>query len=112
FFIYTHPDRLHTRSFTTRRSSDLEKRNVQQYTDDLPDWISYAPSNTWPPLKELDPNSFFFDFINKNMNQEMIEYISLYDDLQEMKVPALFISGWFDSLLKSTIMAYKNYTGP
>src|SRR5699024_11487632 len=83
FFIYTHPDRLHTRSFTTRRSSDLEKRNVQQYTDDLPDWISYAPSNTWPPLKELDPNSFFFDFINKNMNQEMIEYISLYDDLQE-----------------------------
>ncbi len=89
-----------------------EKRNVQQYTDDLPDWISYAPSNTWPPLKELDPNSFFFDFINKNMNQEMIEYISLYDHLQEMKVPALFIGGWFDSLLKSTIKAYQNYTGP
>lgn len=94
-----------------RRGSEKIKV-LEKYNNALPKWINSAPASEWTPLKELDPDSFFFDFINRKVSQETIDHIYLLDRLKEVNIPALFIGGWFDALLKHTMTAYKNYGGP
>lgn len=94
-----------------RRGSEKTKV-LEKYNNALPKWINSAPASEWTPLKELDPDSFFFDFINRKVSQETIDHIYLLDRLKEVNIPALFIGGWFDALLKHTMTAYKNYGGP
>src|SRR5699024_12820519 len=69
-------------------------------------------ASEWLSLKELDPNSCFFDFVNQKVSQETIDHIYLIDRLKSVNIPALFVGGWFDALLKHTMNAYKNYGGP
>lgn len=99
------PDMLKRRG--SEKSKDLEK-----YTAELSEWLSNKPASQWPPIKELDPNSFFFDFINQKVSQDKINHMILLDQLKQTEIPALFIGGWFDALLKPTIKAHQNYNGP
>jgi putative CocE/NonD family hydrolase len=94
-----------------RRGGD-KANEVKKYTDDLLKWVAYKPASEWPPLKELDPDSFYFDFINRKISRETIDYIDVHQQLQDVTIPALFIGGWFDALLKPTMQAWQNYGGP
>src|SRR5699024_6950822 len=94
-----------------RRGSEKTKA-LEKYNDDLPKWLSSASASEWLPLKELDPNSFFFDFVNQKVSRETIDHIYLIDRLKNVNIPDVFVGGWFDALLKHTMNAYKNYGGP
>lgn len=94
------------------RRGEAKVEKVQTYIDELPKWLSYTPSNEWPPMKELDPDSFFFDIVNQKVKEDDLKRIDLRKKLKEVNIPALFIGGWFDSLLKPTLKAYQAYNGP
>lgn len=94
------------------RRGDPKAAKVQAYIDDLPKLLSYAPSNEWPPMKELDPVSFFFDVVNQKVKEDDLKRTDLNAKLQEVDIPALFIGGWFDSLLKPTLKTYQVYNAP
>lgn len=98
------PDQLKRRG-----SSKIAK--AEKYINELPQWLRYAPATEWPPLKDLDPESFFFDVMNETVAPEYRERMSLSKQLSKTEIPALFIAGWFDGLLKPTLKAYHSYGG-
>ncbi|WP_059105533.1 CocE/NonD family hydrolase [Shouchella shacheensis] len=93
-----------------RRPEKLEQ--LKTYAGQLTKWLAYAPANEWPPLKDLDPDSFFFDFINQELSEDTMERIHVLNRLADVDIPALFVGGWFDALLEPTIKAYQAYGGP
>lgn len=99
------PDQLERRG-----SSKIEKATA--YINELPKWLNYAPANKWPPMKDLDPESFFFHVMNKKVDSVYLEQMSLSEKLKNIEIPALFMGGWFDGLLKPTLKAYHTYGGP
>ncbi|MFC2947849.1 CocE/NonD family hydrolase [Virgibacillus sediminis] len=93
------------------RRSDPKLEKVSRYIEELPEWLHYAPANEWPPMMDLDPESFFFDAINGLVKEEHREKMSLLSKLPDVKIPALFMGGWFDALLPPTLKAYQAYGG-
>ena len=94
-----------------RRRNDPKAQKVQGYIDQLEEWQRYAPADEWPPMKELDPHSFFFDVMHGKVDTAFKEQMTLMGKLPKLEIPALFIGGWFDALLTPTLKAYKAYGG-
>ncbi|MGY0694483.1 CocE/NonD family hydrolase [Virgibacillus sp. FSP13] len=95
-----------------KRRNDPKRSKVQNYIANMTEWLSYTPANDWPPMKDLDPESFFFDVMHEKMDPDYITKMQLNEKLHYVEIPALFMGGWFDSLLKPTLKAYNNYNGP
>ncbi|MBM7599653.1 putative CocE/NonD family hydrolase [Virgibacillus halotolerans] len=91
-------------------SANIEK--AKDYIAALPQWLHDKPANTWLPMKELDPESFFFDVMNEQVESGYLERMSLSKKLKSTEIPALFMGGWFDGLLQPTLKAYHTYKGP
>ncbi|GAB3049310.1 CocE/NonD family hydrolase [Virgibacillus ainsalahensis] len=94
-----------------KRKNGPKAEKVQSYIDELPKWLHHAPANEWPPMKDLDPDSYFFDAINDTLKPEHRGKMTLLPKLVDVKTPALFMGGWFDALLPPTIKAYQAYGG-
>ncbi|SDI22221.1 hypothetical protein SAMN05192534_12612 [Alteribacillus persepolensis] len=94
-----------------QRNNDPKAEQVNQYIEQLPEWLHETPSNEWTPMKDLRPNSYFFDVINERVPASFREKMNVIDKLKDVSIPALFIGGWFDSLLKPTLKAYQAYGG-
>ncbi|WP_121614868.1 CocE/NonD family hydrolase [Virgibacillus halodenitrificans] len=95
-----------------KKREQLDSTKVQKYQATMQEWLHYRPADEWPPMKDLDPNSFFFDVMHNKVSSELIERTQLLDKLHSIQIPALFIGGWFDALLEPTIAAYQAYKGP
>ncbi|MBP1968332.1 putative CocE/NonD family hydrolase [Virgibacillus natechei] len=93
------------------RRGNQKSEKVQAYIEKLPELLKYRPLKEAPPIKELDPNSFFFDVVNQKVSEDTVKRMNLRKSLQEVSIPALFIGGWFDGLLIPTLKAYQAYGG-
>ncbi|WP_079528849.1 CocE/NonD family hydrolase [Halobacillus hunanensis] len=75
--------------------------------DHIEEWYHHAPIKNWPPLKELGVAEYFFEQMERELNDESWEKSSIATQYDQMNVPAYHLGGWYDSLLGSTI---DNYT--
>ncbi|WP_068673592.1 CocE/NonD family hydrolase [Oceanobacillus sp. Castelsardo] len=95
-----------------KRKGNFDEEKFNYYLENMAEWLSYAPSNEWRPIKDLDPDSYYFDFIKGKLSPELTESTNLTKKLKNIDIPALFIGGWFDALLTSTLETYQTYKGP
>lgn len=95
-----------------KRKKLLDEKKFQYYFHDLKKWLSQAPANQWKPMKDLDPDSFYFDFMHDHLPKEWKAKSRLYGRFKASNIPALFIGGWFDGLLQPTLKMYHSYHGP
>ncbi|GGJ97416.1 acyl esterase [Lentibacillus kapialis] len=95
-----------------KRRNRLDRVKLNSYLEDMAEWLHYAPADEWMPMKELDPNSFFFDVMQDKVDPEWKENAKVNGKLKSGEIPALFMGGWFDALLGSTLEAYEAYGGP
>jgi putative CocE/NonD family hydrolase len=58
-------------------------------------------------LKELAPDSFYHDWLNRPLPDEYWEKLSPKNLLQNVDLPMLHIGGWFDPYLRGTLNLYK-----
>src|SRR5699024_3062103 len=72
------------------RRHGQKKERVQELIGQLPDLLYDHPANDWWPMKELDPDSFYFDVMQRKLSTEHIRQMQIKDRLQEVKIPALF----------------------
>lgn len=95
-----------------KRRNQLDEVKFQTYIKNMAKWLSHSPAREWQPMKDLDPDSFFFEVMNNNVPQEAKENAILLEKFKTTEIPALFMGGWFDALLASTLEMYFNYDGP
>ncbi|WP_090238099.1 CocE/NonD family hydrolase [Lentibacillus halodurans] len=94
-----------------KRRNHLDESKLHGYLENIVEWLHYAPADEWQPMKDLDPDSFFFDVIKGKLAPEWKEDVKLTEKLQNANIPALFMGGWFDALLAPTLEAYQAYNG-
>ncbi|WP_404450572.1 CocE/NonD family hydrolase [Virgibacillus necropolis] len=75
--------------------------------DHIEEWYRHAPIKDWPLLKELGVAKYFFEQLERGMEDNDWQRTSLVDKYDRINVPAYHLGGWYDSLLGSTI---DNYT--
>lgn len=92
-----------------RKNRLTEKFNG--YLDELPVWLKSYPATTWQPIQELDPDSYYFQIVRGKLPASVREDAKVLDKLAATEIPALFIGGWFDALLDSTLEMYNAYGG-
>ncbi|SEU05416.1 hypothetical protein SAMN05421676_11646 [Salinibacillus kushneri] len=95
-----------------KRRNHLDQVKFNQYLEQLEGWLYDVPADEWTPMKDLDPDSFFFDVMQGNLTSERKKNTNLTERLGQLDIPALFMGGWFDALLKPTLEAYQAYGGP
>jgi putative CocE/NonD family hydrolase len=71
------------------------------------EWFNYAPIKEWPPLKELDVASFFYEWIDTPLDDPYWEKTSIAHRYEELDVPAYHLGGWYDCFIGPTL---KNFT--
>ncbi|QQK75275.1 CocE/NonD family hydrolase [Salicibibacter cibarius] len=94
-----------------RQGHDAALAHTYAYMEELSSWLHDQPMTEWAPMKNTAPNSFYFDFVNRQVNKQTIQQVDLREQLKHIHIPALFIGGWFDSLLGQTLGAYQQYGG-
>lgn len=94
-----------------KRKGTFDQETFDAYYQNLEKWISQSPAVEWKPLLDLDPNSYYFDLINDTLPQEWKEAANVNDKIQDLEIPALFMGGWFDALLDTTLEVYHLYGG-
>ncbi len=96
-----------------KRKGNLDETDkFHRYLEELSKWLYHAPADEWYPMKDLDPDSFFFDVMKGTLPDWWMEKTKLHRALHSISVPALFMGGWFDALLKPTLEAFHAYNGP
>ncbi len=95
-----------------KRRNDPRAAKAPEYINKLTEWLYEKPAKDWTPMKDLDPDSFYFDVINEKLASDHIAKMQVKEKLADIEIPALFMGGWFDSLLGSTLEAYQIYHGP
>lgn len=94
-----------------KRRNELDEVKFHGYLDNMTEWLFYKPSDEWQPMKELDPDSFFFEVMQGKLSSELKESAKLNNKFKDTKIPALFMGGWFDALLTPTLDMYNAYNG-
>ncbi|WP_227003959.1 CocE/NonD family hydrolase [Salicibibacter halophilus] len=94
-----------------RQDRDKELERAHAYIDELPFRLHDQPIREWAPIKKTVPNSFYFDFVNRQITEQTIQQVDVREKLKHIHIPALFIGGWFDSLLGQTLGAYQQFGG-
>lgn len=93
-----------------QRKGKLDKK-FQTYLEELPARLFDYPATTWEPIQDLDPESYYFDIMNDRLPVDVREDANVLNKLQDIEIPALFIGGWFDALIDSTLEVYDAYGG-
>ncbi|MCC2252661.1 CocE/NonD family hydrolase [Virgibacillus sp. AGTR] len=94
-----------------KRKNQLDDLQLNHYLEHITEYLHEAPASQWSPMKDLDPDSFFFDVMQGRLDDHFIERVQLESQLRDVDIPALFMGGWFDALLSQTLQAYKAYHG-
>ncbi|WP_176330253.1 CocE/NonD family hydrolase [Oceanobacillus rekensis] len=94
-----------------KRSNQLDETKFQGYLENMVERLFDKPADEWPPMKDLDPNSFFFEVMQGKLSPELKENAKLDDKFKNTEIPALFMGGWFDALLTPTLDMYNAYDG-
>ena len=94
-----------------KREGNFDKRKFHYYFENMAEWLVDAPADEWKPIKDLDPGSYYFDFMQGRLAKTFKDHVNLKGKLSEVDIPALFIGGWFDGLLAPTLEAYQTYKG-
>lgn len=95
-----------------QRRHDPKADRALELIEQLPELLQERPANDWWPMKELDPESFYFEVMDGELPAEQIANMSVKEQLKDVTIPALFMGGWYDALLSSTLAAYHAYNGP
>lgn len=77
------------------------------HMNQMKDWFEFVPVKEWTPLKQLDTAEFFYDQLEKRIEDPAWEEISIADKYEEMDVPAYHLGGWYDCFIGPTL---KNFT--
>ncbi|GIO22217.1 CocE/NonD family hydrolase [Oceanobacillus sp. J11TS1] len=94
-----------------KREGNFDKEKFHFYFDKMAEWFVAAPADEWTPLKDLAPDSYYFDFMQGRLSKAFKDDVNLKQDLMDVDIPALFIGGWFDGLLAPTLETYQAYKG-
>ncbi|ASK61897.1 hypothetical protein CFK37_06850 [Virgibacillus phasianinus] len=93
------------------KDPDLYHKKMKQLAtscDYIEEWYRHKPIKEYLPLKELDVADYFFNQLEREIDDESWLETSVADKYDQMNVPAYHLGGWYDSLLGSTI---ENYIG-
>ncbi|AXF57466.1 CocE/NonD family hydrolase [Salicibibacter kimchii] len=94
-----------------RQKHEKELERAYAYIEELPSRLHDQPMSEWTPMKNTSPNSFYFDFVKRQVAEKTIQQVDVREQLKHIHIPALFIGGWFDFLLGQTFGAYQHYGG-
>ncbi len=94
-----------------KRKGTFNQEAFDLYYENIAEWLSHAPADDWKPIKDLDADSYYFDLINDTLPAEWKKETNLLDKIPGVTIPALFIGGWFDALLNTTLEVYAHYGG-
>ncbi|MDZ5784186.1 CocE/NonD family hydrolase [Marinococcus luteus] len=83
---------------------------ISRYLKDLPAWLGKGNPLTWPPVTAAGLPSYYNDFLLGNVSEETRERMQV--NPESIKVPALFLAGWYDCFLEETIDLYQRTAGP
>jgi putative CocE/NonD family hydrolase len=61
------------------------------------------PLKDFGPLKRHNISEDFFEDIEKPMDRQLVDYLTILGKHEQVKVPTLNIGGWYDIFLKDTI---------
>ncbi|MFD2923657.1 CocE/NonD family hydrolase [Halobacillus naozhouensis] len=94
-----------------RKYNDPEAYNAAmskwaKCVDHIEKWYLHAPIKNWPPLKELGVAKYFFEQVERDLNDDDWDKSSIANQYNQINVPAYHLGGWYDSLLGSTIDNY------
>lgn len=94
---------------TCKDTDSYEKamKSLAESIDHIEEWYRYAPIKDWPPLKELGVAKYFFEQLERGLDDDDWQKTSLANKYSQINVPAYHLGGWYDSLLGSTL---DNYT--
>ncbi|MDQ7864789.1 CocE/NonD family hydrolase [Peribacillus frigoritolerans] len=68
---------------------------------------AYAPINDWPPLKVLDEDNFFFEYLNHPIEDETYwQNSSITEKFARIQLPAFHLGGWYDCFIGPTLENY------
>lgn len=94
-----------------KRKGKLDEEKFKTYLEKLPELLWEFPAVDWKPMKELDPDSYYFELIENRLPTHVRKDAVVLDKLGNSEIPALFIGGWFDALLDPTLEMYDAYGG-
>lgn len=67
----------------------------------------YTPINQWPPLKELDVASFFYEELSHPPEDEVYwKESSITHHYKQLQLPAFHLGGWYDCFIGPTLSNY------
>ncbi|ASN07266.1 CocE/NonD family hydrolase [Virgibacillus necropolis] len=101
------PD-LIKRKYKDPDSYEQAMKKLAKSIDHIEEWYRHAPIKDWPPIKELGVASYFFEQLERGLEDENWQRSSITNKYDQINVPAFHLGGWYDSLLGSTI---DNYMG-
>ncbi|UOQ95337.1 CocE/NonD family hydrolase [Halobacillus shinanisalinarum] len=99
------PD-LIKRKYKDPDSYDMAMKKLAESIDHIEEWYVHAPIKDWPPLKELGVAEYFFEQLERGLQDEDWQKSSIANKYSQINVPAYHLGGWYDSLLGSTLENY------
>ncbi|SDW41977.1 hypothetical protein SAMN05421781_1353 [Marinococcus luteus] len=83
---------------------------ISGYLEDLTGWLGKGDPLTWPPVTAAGLPDYYQDFLLENVSAESRQRMQASPE--SIKVPALFLAGWYDCFLEETIDLYQRTAGP
>ncbi|WP_022792407.1 CocE/NonD family hydrolase [Marinococcus halotolerans] len=83
---------------------------ISGYLEHLPSWLGKGDPLTWPPVTAAGLPAYYKDFLLGDVSEETRQQMQAAPE--NIKVPALFLAGWYDCFLEETIDLYQRTSGP
>ncbi|MBS4216659.1 CocE/NonD family hydrolase [Neobacillus rhizophilus] len=92
------------RKYVNLAEYEEKMRELAEYIDTVEDWYTAVPLREWPPLKNLDILSYFFEMAEWKPDDDAWKQVSLTEEkLKKINVPAYHLAGWYDCFLGPSI---------
>ncbi|TCP30565.1 hypothetical protein EV207_10594 [Scopulibacillus darangshiensis] len=105
------PDQL-LRKNNDKTSCNKAMEKWSEYLNGIGELYQHFPVNEWPPLRELGVADFFYEFLERPLEEEGFwQASSIKHKYDRINVPAYHVGGWYDSLLGPTIRNYIDMKG-
>lgn len=83
---------------------------ISAYLKHLPSWLGKGDPLTWPPVTAAGLPLYYRDFLLGDVSEESRQRMQATPET--IKVPALFLAGWYDCFLEETMDLYQRTAGP
>ncbi|WP_079474845.1 CocE/NonD family hydrolase [Marinococcus halophilus] len=83
---------------------------ISHYLEHLPYWLGKGDPLVWPPITTAGMPAYYSDFLLGSVSEATRQRMQIKPE--RIKVPALFLAGWYDCFLEETIDLYQSTAGP